>query len=180
MAGLGERAQFNSMKLVAALLFASGIVLVIDVAEEFRIALRDPPNVGLGMWLHLGFELIASFGVAVAFFEIVRRMRLTVTDLETETDRLRRLRSDFDKFVNRLFEAWMLTSAERDVALLTVRGLRITQIAEARNTREGTVKAQLSSIFRKASVSTRAEFVAQVLDEFLGVATEPEAQPNRS
>jgi len=172
MTSFGTQAQSTGMKMVAGLLFASGVVLVIDVGEELLIALRGPASVGAGMWLHVGFELFASVGVAVAFFEIVRRLRVTVSDLETETDRLRSLRDDFDAFVHRQFEDWDLSRAEQDVALLTVRGLCIAEIAAARNTREGTVKAQLSHIFGKVEVSNRAEFVARVLDEFLGVTSE--------
>lgn len=176
MTSFGTRTQSTGMKVVAGLLFASGIVLVIDVTEELLIALRNPASVGAGMWLHVGFELFASVGVAVAFFEIVRRMRLTVSDLETETDRLRCLREDFDAFAHRQFEHWKLSGAERDVALLAVRGLCIAEIANARNTREGTVKAQLSRIFGKVDVSNRAEFVAKVLDEFLGATCEEAAR----
>jgi DNA-binding CsgD family transcriptional regulator len=65
------------------------------------------------------------------------------------------------------FDEWELTSSERDVALLSFRGMKTAEIAAARGTRVGTVKAQLSSVFHKAGVSTKSEFLALFMDAFL-------------
>lgn len=72
------------------------------------------------------------------------------------------------------FESWGLTSSERDVAMLSLKGLKISEIAKYRNSREGTVKAHLNAIFRKAGVSSRTELLATCLEAFidLGMAAE--------
>ena len=61
-----------------------------------------------------------------------------------------------------------------DVALLTIRGLSICRIAELRHTQQGTIKAQLSAIFRKAGVSSRTELLAMFMDELLDFGSQPE------
>lgn len=51
--------------------------------------------------------------------------------------------------------------------MLLVKGLSFGSIAEGRNAKEGTVKAQANAIYRKASVSGRHELVSLFLDELL-------------
>ena len=61
--------------------------------------------------------------------------------------------------------------AERDIALLSLRGSRISDIAKMRNTSEGTVKAQLSAVYHKSGINTRSELLAFFMDEFLDYAS---------
>ena len=55
-----------------------------------------------------------------------------------------------------------LSSAERDVLALTLGGQSNASIARARGTAARTVANQLSSIFRKLGVVSRAELVARL------------------
>jgi DNA-binding NarL/FixJ family response regulator len=58
--------------------------------------------------------------------------------------------------------------------MFLVKGMSFGKIAEARNAKEGTVKAQANAVYRKASVSGRHELVALFLDELLqGIDIEP-------
>ena len=74
-----------------------------------------------------------------------------------------------DSYVNGKFDEWNLTSAERDIAMYMLKGLSIAEIAAARSTAEGTVKAQTSNIFRKTDVASRMELMSLFMDEFLDV-----------
>jgi DNA-binding NarL/FixJ family response regulator len=60
-----------------------------------------------------------------------------------------------------------LTAAERDVALLSIKGISNTDIAEMRNTRAGTIQAQHAAIYRKAGVSSRAELISVVFEDLI-------------
>ncbi len=60
-------------------------------------------------------------------------------------------------------EAPALTSAERAVAELALRGLSNAQIARARSTSARTVANQLASLFRKLGVGSRAELARSVV-----------------
>lgn len=61
---------------------------------------------------------------------------------------------------------------ERNIAMYMLKGLSISEIATARATAEGTIKAQSSSIFRKTGVNSRTELMSLFMDEFLDVAPE--------
>ena len=77
------------------------------------------------------------------------------------------LRGGFDALIQDRFAQWRLTPAQRDVALLTLRGLRLSEIAKARHCAEGTVKAHLNAIFRAARVGTLSEFIGLFMEELL-------------
>lgn len=68
------------------------------------------------------------------------------------------------------FEAWGLTPAERDVALFSIKGLSVPDIAAIRKTSEGTVKAQTNAIYRKAGGSGRPQLLSLFIDDLLGDA----------
>ncbi len=65
------------------------------------------------------------------------------------------------------FDDWSLTGSERDVALLAIKGMSIAEIAEARRTKEGTIRAQCNAIYRKAEVTGRPQLLSLFNDELL-------------
>ncbi len=74
---------------------------------------------------------------------------------------------EFAKLLEDHFEEWRLTPSERDVALLAIKGFTINEIAELRDTRDGTVKAQCNAIYRKAGVSGRPQLLSVFIDELM-------------
>ena len=56
------------------------------------------------------------------------------------------------------------------MALFSVKGLSTQQIAEMRNTSEGTVKAQTNAIYRKADVSGRPQLLSLFIDDLMNDA----------
>ncbi|MPY91348.1 MAG: hypothetical protein GEU99_25990 [Luteitalea sp.] len=65
------------------------------------------------------------------------------------------------------FERWHLTSAEREVALLILKGLSHKEIAEVRQTTERTIRQQAQAIYGKANLSGRAALSAFFLEDLL-------------
>jgi DNA-binding CsgD family transcriptional regulator len=65
------------------------------------------------------------------------------------------------------FDTWALTPSERDVALLAIKGLSISEIAEVRTTKEGTIKAQCNAIYSKAGVSGRQQLLSLFIEELM-------------
>jgi putative tricarboxylic transport membrane protein len=70
--------------------------------------------------------------------------------------------------IEREFERWGLTCAERGVAHLTLKGLRLKDIARARNTSDRTVRQQAQAIYRKAGLDGRTDLSAYFLESVLG------------
>ena len=89
------------------------------------------------------------------------------------------LRGEMDNFVRGKFDDWTLRPAERDIAMYILKGLSVADIATARATAEGTVKAQTSNIFRKTGVSSRTELMSLFMDEFLDVGANLEPPRER-
>jgi DNA-binding CsgD family transcriptional regulator len=69
--------------------------------------------------------------------------------------------------IDRQFEKWGLTPAERDVALLQLKGLRHKEIADLRSTSERTVRQQAFAIYKKAGLSGRTDLAAFFLEDLL-------------
>lgn len=86
---------------------------------------------------------------------------------------------EFLDILQREFDAWGLTEAERAVALLGIKGYSIAEIATFRNTKQGTIKAQNAALYRKAGVTGRLQllshFIEDLVDESL-IPTSPTQQ----
>ena len=65
------------------------------------------------------------------------------------------------------FERWQLTAAEREVALLLLKGLSHKEIAVLRDTSERTIRQQAQSIYGKSNLSGRAALSAFFLEDML-------------
>ena len=76
----------------------------------------------------------------------------------------------FHEIVEAQFSAWELTGAERDVAMFTLKGLTIPEIAALRGSAEGTVKSHLNAIYRKAGVSGRGALLSHFIEELMSGA----------
>jgi DNA-binding CsgD family transcriptional regulator len=63
---------------------------------------------------------------------------------------------------------WELTPAERDIALLLLKGLSHKEIAQIRSVGETTVRQQARSLYRKAGLSGRNDLAAFFLEDLLG------------
>jgi hypothetical protein len=60
-----------------------------------------------------------------------------------------------------------LTPSEQDVATFLIKGCDIAEIARLRGSAEGTVKAHLNAIYRKADVSGRAALVSILIEDLM-------------
>jgi DNA-binding CsgD family transcriptional regulator len=80
--------------------------------------------------------------------------------------------------IDRQFERWGLSPAEREVALLLVKGLSHKEAAEVRATSERTVRQQALAVYRKAGLAGRAELAAFFLEDLLQpVGAAPAGKP---
>jgi DNA-binding CsgD family transcriptional regulator len=80
--------------------------------------------------------------------------------------------------IDRQFDRWGLSAAEREVALLLLKGLAHREIAEMRGVGEVTVRQQARSLYRKSGLSGRADLAAFFLEDLLaGSAPEESTKP---
>lgn len=108
-------------------------------------------------WLGLGLGLVLN-GV------LLSRMVARGVHLERT---VQLARGAFFDLLDERFVGWSLTPAEREVALLVIKGYSNSEIGEILGKAEGTVKAQCNAVFRKADVNGRVQFVCSLIDELL-------------
>lgn len=66
------------------------------------------------------------------------------------------------------FARWLLSPAEREIALLLLKGLSHKEIAQVRSVSETTVRQQARSLYRKAGLGGRNDLAAFFLEDLLG------------
>jgi len=157
------------------------LAVIGGVALFLGLELWEEPDLSAG---DLALELLeivpvvlASVGV-VLLFQMTRRQReeqLTlIRDLEVARAQGQRWRSEARSVLNGLGEAidaqfsrWNLTEAEREVALLLLKGLSLKETAAVRATSERTIRAQARSVYSKAGLTGRASLSAFFLEDLL-------------
>jgi len=80
---------------------------------------------------------------------------------------MRELLKGLGSAIDSQFDRWQLTAAEREMALLMLKGLSHKEIALARDTSERTIRQQAQSIYGKANLSGRAALSAFFLEDLL-------------
>jgi DNA-binding CsgD family transcriptional regulator/outer membrane murein-binding lipoprotein Lpp len=69
--------------------------------------------------------------------------------------------------IEQQFERWGLSGAEKEIALLLLKGFEHKEIAELRNVSETTVRQQARSVYRKGGLSGRHDLAAFFLEDLL-------------
>jgi DNA-binding CsgD family transcriptional regulator len=88
--------------------------------------------------------------------------------------------------IDRQFGRWHLSGAEKEVALLLLKGLSHKDIARARGIGEATARQQATAVYRKAGVEGRNDLAAFFLEDLAlpgariaTIADDPDAGPTR-
>ena len=158
-----------SVSIIAGLVF----YMALEIGEE-------PGMSVLAMLVELIKILpvvLMSVGLVLLFRVTVKQREEQLTllhDLEIARLQGQRWRAESRTLLNGLGEAidaqfsrWNLTEAEREVALLLLKGLSVKEIAAVRATSERTIRAQSAALYSKAGVTGRAALSAFFLEDLL-------------
>lgn len=122
-------------------------------------------------WVNNDVRLLVRFLAAIGLvlgtimgWSALRQSFLLARDTERK---LKDASSAFMKVMQEHFDQWGLTPAESDVALFSLKGMTVNEIAELRGTSSGTVKAQTNAIYRKAGVSGRPQLLSIFIDDLI-------------
>ncbi len=158
----------RTLAIVTVVQALSGFYFAFDAVEELRAT---------GGVFELGMVAMLWTGSLLSARELWRLARHN----RHMEDRMRAATGALGEMVEESFRRWELTPSERDVALLSLKGLTISEIAALRATRDGTVKAQCAAIYRKADVTGRPQLIAFFTEELMAGVTleEPLRPPDR-
>ncbi len=107
----------------------------------------------------LGLMLGSMMGVALAI--TARR------EMKRARTAQRLTAGQFTDVVKEYFANLGLTPAETEVAWYILKGMSISEIAELRQTREGTVKTQGTAIYKKAGVNGKSQLLSLLVEDLL-------------
>lgn len=144
--------------LIAAQIVCAVVFLLDALADLSRMSVMD--------W-HLVPEALASLALfaGIAFqFLYLKQLLQRKASLERSVGMAS---SALQTIIESHFDEWKLTASERDVAALMVKGLSISEIAKVRGSADGTVKAHLNAIYRKANARNRAEVLSHIMDTLI-------------
>jgi DNA-binding NarL/FixJ family response regulator len=79
--------------------------------------------------------------------------------------------------IDKQFQRWNITVAEKEVALLLIKGLSLKEIAEVRSVSEKTVRSQAVTVYSKSGTAGRAELSAFFLEDLLMPNTQTASTP---
>lgn len=135
---------------------------------------------GVELWHVLvegGAGLTALFGIFY-FMKDSFNLKHKLTDSLNENVKLKQEASNWkteaQKYIEGLSQSidqqltkWNLTAAEKEVALLLLKGLSLKEIADIRSTTEKTARVQSIAIYSKSGLSGRSELAAFFLEDLL-------------
>ena len=79
----------------------------------------------------------------------------------------RELMKGLAEAIDEQFERWNLTPAEKEVALLLIKGLSHKEIAEVRSVTEATARQQARAVYKKGGLSGRHDLAAFFLEDLM-------------
>jgi DNA-binding CsgD family transcriptional regulator len=134
---------------------------------------------------HLGIEILAAGGAILAvgwlwarYFQVRRSLsevRRSLAGANSEAalwrERHAQLVNGLSRAIEQQLEAWNLTTSEKEVAFLLLKGLSFKEIAPVRGTSERTVRQQALAVYAKSGLAGRAELAAFFLEDLLVPAT---------
>ncbi|QDU66279.1 helix-turn-helix transcriptional regulator [Engelhardtia mirabilis] len=95
------------------------------------------------------------------------RLQNSFAEAQRWREEAKELLQGLGALIDRQFERWGLTQAEREVSRLILKGFSHKEIALLRSVVEATVRQQAAAIYKKAGVSGRHELSAFFLEDLL-------------
>lgn len=170
--------------IVAWLLVAMAVAGLADLAT-------DSPRVWRGShaFVELAFILLAAAAAILLLRgwrdteRSLASVRATLATRQAERDRWQALAQNalrgLGEAMDRQFDAWALTPAEKETALFLLKGYSHKETASLTNRSERTVRQHAVSVYRKSGLSGRAELAAFFFEDMLLPSTAGPEPPAR-
>jgi len=159
-------------RVIASILILVAVLVSVDIYNDSRQ--------GVVLW-HIFFEgLIGVLALAGVFYlmsgtvKLRQQLQKEIADFSAFKQEAEAWRADSRKYLDGLSLAidqqlsrWKLTTAEKEVAFLLLKGLSLKEVAEVRKTTEKTARVQSMAVYAKAGISGRSELSAFFLEDLL-------------
>jgi len=121
----------------------------------------------------VALSVVGMIALGLNYFKMARSLRESRSMLVRSSEEVQVWRRESEKYLRNLaeildrqFDSWGLSDAEREVARLVLNGYSVRVIATKRFVVQKTIRTQLSSIYFKSGLSTQQEFISFFLPLF--------------
>lgn len=177
-----ERPFASERRVLLGLLlafFAVALLSAIDIWADLREG-TDSAHVtaeamvlGIGLIgsVFMGHRLVLVLRRAQAVhaeaFKLAEQLNATREEASRWRNEARDLMQGLAAALDEQFDRWRLTPAEKEVALLLLKGLSHRDIARVRSVTEATARQQARAVYKKASLSGRHDLAAFFLEDLM-------------
>lgn len=144
--------------MVLAVQALAAVFFIADVGKDLLWGGLNPHS-ALEAIVVLALIIGTAFG-AMQMRQILNRIRQAETAMSVASGALFEL-------IEARFQEWAPTPSEAEVALFTLKGLDISDIAKARGAAQGTVRAQMTKVYAKAQVSGRGQLTSLFIEDLI-------------
>ncbi len=117
--------------------------------------------------VHFAVELIAFTGLSIALVVgVVYALKILVR-LNGEEQRNYAFAKNLIQILNQQMDERKMTPTEQEIAWLIIKGHQFSEIAKLRGVKESTTRLQATSIYSKAGVKSRSEFMGDIFNTIL-------------
>jgi len=102
------------------------------------------------------------------WFEIKRAIHFR-RQVSVERERVARLSGELFHQIEKAFDQWQLTSSEREVAIMLIKGMSMAEIAAVRAVKDKTIRQHATNIYAKAGYSNRNELASHFIEDLLNI-----------
>lgn len=175
-----DRRELASNLALAAIFAVIAVLVGVDLVFDVRSGTTAAHATIEAAVVAIGLAAATRFAIRVrALAREARDLRREARELDArlhesqaEAARWRRdaagLIEGLGAAIDAQLERWSLSPAEKEVALLLLKGLSHKEIAELRGVNETTVRHQARAVYRKAGLAGRNDLAAFFLEDLLG------------
>lgn len=145
---------------------AGGFLLILLMAIHLAL---NPDHVAAELGA-LAAVAAAAFGIGWVLLRAERsssRARLEEATRAARREAVSAALEDLSSVVDRHFDAWQLTPAEREITLLLLQGETHKNVARRTGRSERTVRQHAVDVYRKSGLGGRAELAGHFLDALI-------------
>lgn len=143
---------------VLSLILFVGEIIVDSFAKEF---------IHISWEVHEAIEITAILGLILGFVLGLFFVRDLLARNAKVEGQLRVASGEFHTLLKEHFSQWGLSPSETDVAYFAIKGMSNIEISELRGTSDGTVKAQLNAVYKKAGLESRTQLLGYFIEELM-------------
>lgn len=144
-----------------------GLLAAVDLATDLDEGVTIPHVLAEAAVIVIAFTAIAWLVRALLRRnrELDRRLASSDAAAQQWRDEAQNLLRGLGASIDQQFSRWQLSAAEKEVALLLLKGLAHKDIARTRGISEATARQQAIAVYRKAGVAGRNDLAAFFLED---------------